>query len=208
MMSDRNHRRYNGSIFVAIALFTCAIVCMAGSPAQAQRRRKLRRHIVVKSRTAHPVTDKLSVLQVVKTWETAYEHKQRERMLMTLMEPSEDAETLEKRYQWLRGYGPHDMPGSRHPPILFDNDRGSFVPGDYKVLEVLKQSPTAWRVTVAEHGTYHDEDGNWKVERQRDVKVVKYNNKWYVADYVLRSNTEDYGFYVDDIADTMVKAGH
>ena len=43
-------------------------------------------------------------------------------------------------------------------------------------------------------------DKIWDLTHNINVKGV-----WYVADYVLPSNTEDYGFYVDDIADKMKK---
>jgi len=31
--------------------------------------------------------------------------------------------------------------------------------------------------------------------------------KWYVMDYFLKENPEDYGFWVDDIVDHMTKVG-
>lgn len=141
----------------------------------------------------------------VRAFEQAYERKDKKRMLFQLMAPSNDAEVLEKRYQWFRGYGPHDLPGTRHQPILFETSQGSFVPTDYRILSLHTTGPASARAVVEEHGKYHDEDGNWKVERQRVIKLTKYHGKWMVADYVLRSNQEDYGFYVDDISDRMTK---
>jgi hypothetical protein len=145
------------------------------------------------------------ITAIVIRFETAYEHKERQTLLMKLMNPTQDAETLEKRYQWLRGYGPKDMPGTKHPPILFETSKGSFVPTSYVIKSISVSDPTHGAATVEEKGTYRDEDGKYKVIRTRQFKLVAIKGKWYVADYVLASNTEDYGFYVDDIADKMTK---
>lgn len=168
------------------------------SPAAAQHPR---RHYVIAGNTRGAVT------AVVSQFELAYMRKNKQDMLMHLMVPSNDAETQEKRFQWLRGYGPHDLPGSVHPPILFKTSKGSFVPTAYSVLSVDPVDANTWQATVRETGTYHDEDGEWKVTRVRQFKIVKYNGKWFVGDYYLQANPEDYGFYVDDISDKMTKIG-
>jgi len=146
-----------------------------------------------------------AVLKVVDDFEKAYQRKDKQTMIMKLMVPTQDAWALEKRYQWLRGYGPHDMPGTKHQPILFETSRGSFVPTAYKVLTAEPTQPGQWHVAVQEQGTYKDEDGRYKVIRVRQFKITQHNGKWYVLDYVLKENPEDYGFWVDDIIDKMTK---
>src|SRR5579871_1167680 len=128
-----------------------------------------------------------AVAAVVSGFERAYMNKDKKIMILKLMVPTSDADTLEKRYQWLRGYGPHDMPGTVHPPILFKTTKGSFVPTRYSILEETPIDKTHWIAKVQEKGTYHDEDGSYHVNRTRYFKVVKYTNgKWYVADYYVQ----------------------
>lgn len=148
---------------------------------------------------------KAGITGIVTRFETAYEHKDKKRMLMVLMAPTKDDNALEKRYQWLRGYGPHDMPGTKHPPILFETSKGSFVPSSYKIKSISVSGPKSGTATVEETGTYKDEDGKYRVTRERLFRLVQIGGSWYVSDYVLTSNQEDYGFYVDDIADKMTK---
>lgn len=148
---------------------------------------------------------KSGITAVVKQFETAYQHKDKKRMLMQLMAPTQDDGALEKRYQWLRGYGPHDMPGTKHPPILFETSKGSFVPTSYRILSVNVSDAKHGTATVEEQGTYKDEDGKYRVRRKRLYRLINMRGKWYVSDYVITTNQEDYGFYVDDIADTMKK---
>lgn len=150
--------------------------------------------------------EKAAVLSAVEKFEKAYQKQDKKAMLMKLMVPTTDAGTLEKRYQWLRGYGPKDLAGSKHPPILFETSKGSFVPSEYKVTSSAP-SNGSWNVGVEEKGSYKDEDGKYKVTRKRLVKVTKYKGSWYISDYVLRENPEDYGFYCDDIIDTMKPVG-
>lgn len=154
---------------------------------------------------ARGASDKAAVLAVVSQFEQAYKHKDKQTMLLKLMVPTTDLGALEKRDQWLRGYGPRDMPGTRHPPILFETSKGSFVPSDYTVSSSAPLDSGHWDVTVKENGTYKDEDGRWKVTRVRHFKLTHYKGKWYVMDYVLAENPEDLGFYVDDISDKMTK---
>ncbi len=148
-----------------------------------------------------------AVIAVVNQFEQAYAHKDKKTMIMKLMVPTEDAGALEKRYQWLRGYGPKDMPGSVHPPILFESSKGSFLPTHFAVTAASPTDSNHWNVTVREEGTYHDEDGKYRVNRVRRFTTTKFKGKWYVGDYVLMENTEDYGFFVDDIADKMTPLG-
>jgi hypothetical protein len=150
---------------------------------------------------------KSAAIAVVKQFEEAYKRKDKTTMIQKLMIPTEDAGTLEKRYQWLRGYGPKDLPGSVHPPILFDSNKGSFVPTKYAVTAASSNGAGGWNVTVTEEGTYRDEDGRYRVSRVRRFKIAPYKGKYYVADYFLKENAEDYGFYVDDISDKMVSLG-
>jgi len=148
---------------------------------------------------------KTGVLATVDAFEQAYKRKDKKAMIFELMVPTKDAESLEKRYQWFRGFGPKDMPGTKHPPILFETSKGSFVPTGYAVGAIKRADSTHWTVTVREQGTYRDEDGRYTVKRVRTFKIVQYNHKWFVADYVLADNPEDYGFWVDDILDKMTK---
>ncbi len=180
-----------------IAAAVTAILLLT-NPAVAQKR-----HIKVKKA---PVNNtKAAVLNVVSQFEAAYKAKDKKTIIFKLMVPSKEAETLEKRYQWFRGYGPTDMPGSKHPPILFETSKGSFVPSSYYVTTVTPDEPNTWKVNIHEHGTYRDEDGRWDVQRLRQMTVIKYNGKYYVSDYVMMDNPTDYGFYVDDISDKMSK---
>ncbi len=179
-----------------IAAAAAAIIILA-NPAGAQTRHK-------KVKKAHVDSTKAAVLNVVSKFEAAYKVKDKKTMIFALMVPTKEAEALEKRYQWFRGYGPTDMPGSRHPPILFETSKGSFVPSSYYVTTVTPDEPNTWKVNIHEHGTYHDEDGRYDVQRLRQMTVMKYNGKYYVSDYVMMDNPTDYGFYVDDISDKMI----
>jgi hypothetical protein len=170
-------------------------------PSQAQHHHR-RRKVVVKTTVVRG-----GPLATVAAFEAAYHAKDKKTMIFKLMAPTQDAEALEKRYQWFRGYGPKDMPGTRHPPILFESSKGSFVPLSYQVSSSASVDPDHWTATVKEQGIYHDEDGNWTVIRLRDYKLKRVAGKWYVADYVLRENPEDYGFWVDDIVDKMTHVG-
>ena len=60
---------------------------------------------------------------------------------------------------------------------------------------------------MQEIGTYSDEDGLFKVDRNRHIKLTLSKGKWWVMDYYLADSPEDYGFYVDDIRDkvTLIK---
>jgi hypothetical protein len=148
---------------------------------------------------------KAGITGIVDAFEAAYAHKDKKLMLMRLMAPTKDDGALEKRYQWLRGYGPHDMPGTKHPPILFETSKGSFVPTSFKITSMTVSGPRSGTAYVEEKGTYRDEDGKYRVTRKRLFRLAQIGGKWYVSDYVIESNQEDYGFYVDDIADKMTK---
>lgn len=192
-----NHR-----IRTAALLLTCVI--MAGAlpwiANGGQTRKKRPKYGIV----AGPVAQ---VSHCVDQFERAYQKKDKKTMIFVLMLPTKDAGTLEKRYQWYRGYGPTDMPGTVHPPILFETTKGSFVPTAYALQSTTKETPTQWHAVVQEWGTYHDEDGAYKVKRVRQIKLVKDGARWYIADYYIQENPEDYGFYVDDIIDKMTKNG-
>ena len=190
------NNRINRSVVRMAAAVT--VIFIMTNPAGAQARHK-------RAKKAHVDTTKTAVLSVVSRFEAAYKRKDKQAMIMKMMVPSKDAETLEKRYQWLRGYGPTDMPGSRHPPILFESSRGSFVPDSYYITTVTPDQPNTWKVNIHEHGIYRDEDGRWDVKRIRQMTVMKYDGKYYVFDYVLMENPTDYGFFVDDITDKMIK---
>lgn len=150
---------------------------------------------------------KAAALAVVNQFEQAYKRKDKQIMLMKLMVPTTDALTLEKRYKWYRGYGPNDLPGSKQTLVLFESSHGSFVPSKYTVSSALPEEGGRWRVVVKEEGTYRDEDGRYKVNRIRHFKVTQFKGKWYIADYFLKENPEDYGFYCDDIVDKMTPLG-
>ena len=179
-------------LFFLISLFAIsAMVPSTGAP---------------KHRVKHVVVSKGGALGVVRQFEAAYMRKDKQTMIMRLMAPTTDADTIEKRYQWFRGYGPRDMPGSKHPPILFESSHGSFVPAAYTIVS-SSCSATKATVVVKEHGIYRDEDGGYRVERNRTFKLVQARGRWWVLDYVFLENPETYGFYVDDISDKMTHFG-
>lgn len=183
---------------MAVVAVTAAALLAPASSDAAQRARH--------RRGGSPQAGGSGALAVVRQFEDAYKRKDKKTLIMKLMVPTNENNALEKRYQWLRGYGPHDMPGSVHPPILFQTWQGSFVPTNYKVVS---SNPEGGRihVVVEETGTYHDEDGRWKVVRKRHFKLTQLKGRWWVADYYNAQNAEDYGFWVDDIADKMTKLG-
>lgn len=147
---------------------------------------------------------KAQVTELVSKFELAYARKDKTTMITKLMTPNPDDLMVEKRFQWLRGYGPKDMPGSRHPPILFERPRGTFVPKSYLIRTVTPGDSTHYEVSVQEKGIYTDEDGKYKVERIRKIKCQKVSNKWYIEDYPAPTD-DDLGFGVDDISDKMTK---
>jgi hypothetical protein len=146
------------------------------------------------------------VTHEVDLWERAYQRRDKQTLIMKLLVTTKDADKVEQRYQWLRGYGPTDMPGTVHPPILFDRNKGSFHPTQYALMKTTKISPAEWDNTVQEKGTYHDEEGDWMVTRVRHITVVKVGANYYVKNYYLEDNPDAYGFGVDDIKDKMTKA--
>lgn len=182
----------------ALVFCLCAAALRQGVPGRAWQHTKAGNK---------PGNARAAVLASVSQFEQAYKSRDRQTMLMKLMVPSTDNAVLEKRYQWLRGFGPKDLPGTKHQPILFEGTRGSFVPASYTVLNAAPIDGQHWDVTVREQGSYRDEDGKWAVTRVRHIKLTSYKGRWMVMDYVLKENPEDYGFYVDDIVDKMTKAG-
>ncbi len=147
---------------------------------------------------------KTEVTALVMQFEKAYQRKDKVTMIKKLMTPNPDDLMVEKRYQWLQGYGPKDMPGSKHPPILFERPRGTFVPTAYTLRGLTPGDATHYVASVTEKGTYTDEDGKYKVERIRQIKCRKVGAKWYIEDYPAPSE-DDLGFGVDDIKDKMTK---
>lgn len=146
-----------------------------------------------------------SALAVVDAFEKAYQRKDKNTMILKLMTPTKEVGLLNKRYQWLRGYGVDEKPSAVRPPILFTTAPGSYVPTTYKVVSSGANSSQEYSVTVKEKGGCREEGVNYSVERVRRFKIVKMNGKWLVSDYVNPTNTEEYGFFVDDISDKMVK---
>ena len=191
-----------GKLLARIAFSMVALAAASILPARAGQPQDDRGRVIAGNNRG-------AVAAVVSGFERAYMNKDKRTMLMKLMVPTNDADTLEKRYQWLRGYGPKDMPGTVHPPILFKTTKGSFVPTRYSLQEETPIDKTHWTAKVQEKGTYHDEDGSYNVTRIRYFKIVKYSDgKWYVADYYVQGKPiEDYGFYVDDIIDKMTPVG-
>ncbi len=181
-----------------IAASVVGLCVSAASNAEAQRVHKKKSAAVTVSKDP-----KKACLAVVDAWEKAYMRKDANYLINTLMVPTTDFAILEKRYQWLRGYGPKDLPGSVHPPILFKTSKGSFVPTSYKLLGTQKLDDTHYDIAVQELGTYRDEDGLFKVDRNRHVKLTLSRGKWWVMDYYLADNADDYGFFVDDIRDKV-----
>lgn len=147
---------------------------------------------------------KAEVTALVAQFEKAYQRKDKVTMIKKLMTPNPDDLMVEKRYQWLQGYGPKDLPGSKHPPILFERPRGTFVPTAYTLRSLTPGDATHYEASVTEKGTYTDEDGKYKVERIRKIKCRKVGAKWYIEDYPAPSD-DDLGFGVDDIQDKMTK---
>jgi len=146
-----------------------------------------------------------SALAVVDAFEKAYQRKDKNTMILKLMTPTKDVGILNKRYQWYRGYGVDEKPSAVRPPILFTTAPGSYVPTTYKVVTSGANSSQEYSVTVKEKGGCREEGVNYSVERVRRFKLLKVNGKWLVSDYVNPTNTEEYGFFVDDISDKMVK---
>ena len=180
----------------------CALglVLGAGSmSANAKPPRKSKAPVVAKGGSA-----KVEVTTLVAQFEKAYQRKDKVTMIKKLMTPNPDDLMVEKRYQWLQGYGPKDMPGSKHPPILFERPRGTFVPTAYTLRALTPGDATHYEASVTENGTYTDEDGKYKVERIRKIKCRKVGAKWYIEDYPAPSD-DDLGFGVDDIQDKMTK---
>ncbi len=174
------------------------------------KRRTTKRRTVGKSKKTSTAskpggTARAQVTAVIDSFENAYRRKDKKMMLMQLMAPTQDSYAVEKRYQWYRGFGPTDMAGTKHPPILFETSRGSFVPKVYLLKSLTPvDAASRWDAVVEEHGVYKDEDGVFRVIRNRDMKLQKYKNQWYVMDYTLRENPEDLGFYVDTIYDAVI----
>ena len=84
---------------------------------------------------------KAQVTTLVAEFERAYQRKDKQTMIKKLMTPNPDDLMVEKRFQWLQGYGPKDMPGSKHPPILFERPRGTFVPTAYALKSATPATP-------------------------------------------------------------------
>lgn len=174
------------------------------------RRRTTKRQTGSKTKRTSAVskpggTARAQVTALINSFEDAYRRKDKKMMLMQLMAPTQDSYAVEKRYQWYRGFGPTDMAGTKHPPILFETSRGSFVPKVYLLKSLTPvDAASRWNAVVEEHGVYKDEDGVFRVIRNRDMKLQKYKNQWYVMDYTLRENPEDLGFYVDTIYDAVI----
>jgi hypothetical protein len=193
---------FSGRIRLCAALLAAVV---ATTPALAMKPPAKKK--APKAAAGKEAATRATVLAVVNRFEAAYKNRDKETLLLKLMVPvpTTDMATLEKRYQWLRGYGPNDLPGSAHPPILFDLRKGSFAPDSYKVLASAPIDAMHYAVTVREEGTYQDEDGHYKVMRVRHFKMTDYKGKWYVMDYYMQENPEDYGFFVDDITDKMTR---
>jgi hypothetical protein len=149
--------------------------------------------------------DKAAVMAAVKKFEEAYKRKDANMMITKLMAPTQDKVKIQQRGEWLKGNGPGDAPNTAPP--LFKSNRGSFVPSKYVISSATPQSKDKWQVVVKEDGTYKDEDGKYKVSRTRHVTVTKAGGKWLIADYVMKENPTNYGFFVDDISDKMTPIG-
>lgn len=178
------------------AVFAAAVCAVAGFGAAGAGAQK----------KAPAAGGKAAVLAVVKRFEDAYKRKDGKTMLLTLMAPTGDKVKIQQRYEWLRGHGPGDAPNTA--PTLFVSSRGSFVPVKYAVASVAPAGGGKWTVIVKEDGTYRDEDGKYRVSRTRHFDVVQVKGKWYVGDYYLKQNRENYGFPVDDISDKMEPLGN
>src|SRR5215472_11905494 len=143
-----------GTFLAMIGLSMVALATGSAFPARAGQPQDDRGRVIAGNNRG-------AVAAVVSGFERAYMNKDKRTMLMKLMVPTSDDDAMEKRYQWLRGYGPKDMPGTVHPPILFKTTKGSFVPTRYSILDETPIDKTHWTAKVQEKGTYHDEDGSY-----------------------------------------------
>lgn len=149
--------------------------------------------------------NKGKVLAAVDAFEKAYQRKDKATMLTKLMYPTKDKNVLNKRYQWLRGYGVDEIPGMVRPPILFTTAPGSYVPTSYTVVKTEPIDAGNWLVVVNEKGSCQEEGKKFAVERVRHITVYLLNGKWYINNYYNTENPDEYGFWVDDIKDKMVE---
>src|SRR5262249_39262699 len=130
----------------------------------------------------------------VDQWERAYMNQDKKTMILKLMTPQTDDNGMQRRYQWLRGYGPKDAPYPV-PPILFEPSKAPFVPNKYQILPLSPGSaPAEMRAVVREEGSYKDEVP-FKVTRVRQIDLRKVGSRWLIHDYYLKENKGvDLGF--------------
>lgn len=190
---------------VFLATLACAALAPLANPALSLERGKRHSGRRTSAKGGESSAGGKSALAVVEAFEKAYQRKDKNTMILKLMTPTKDVGTLNKRYQWFRGYGVDEKPSAVRPPILFTTAPGSYVPTTYKVVSSSAVSATEYSVTVFEKGGCREEGVNYAVERTRRFKLLKVGGKWLVSDYVNPTNTEEYGFFVDDISDKMVK---
>jgi len=105
-----NYRKLQAAQWLSVLVVGASLATVMPSSAAPPHRRRAPAKSVGTGRAA--------VLATVNQFEQAYKRKDKKTLLMKLMVPTSDAGALENGYQWLRGYGPTDMPGTRHPPIL------------------------------------------------------------------------------------------
>jgi hypothetical protein len=188
-----------------LALLILGLSCLSllcAAPSHAAQKRK--RGKQASSKAAAPVGGtRGKVLATIDAFEKAYQRKDKNTMLLKLMYPTTDKNLLNKRYQWLRGYGVDEVPAANRPPILFITAAGSYVPKTYKVISANPTSSANWTAVVEETGSCQEEGKRFSVKRRRTVTLAGMNGKWYIDNYFNPENPDEYGFWVDDITDEM-----
>lgn len=174
-------------------------------PVNAQKHKQGKSHKSPKATSNTASGTKGKVLAVIDAFEKAYQRKDKNTMLTKLVYPTTDKNILNKRYQWIRGYGVDEVPAAVRPPILFTTAPGSFVPKSYKVISVNAIDGANWGAVVEEKGSCQEEGKRFSVERKRNVTVTQMNGKWYINNYYNKENPDEFGFWVDDITDKMVQ---
>jgi hypothetical protein len=196
---------------LTLGILSLLTVSLLTSSSEALQRKKKtpppKKPPVSKATPAAPTAGgtKGKVLAAVDAFEKAYQRKDKTTMLTKMMYPTKDKNILNKRYQWLRGYGVDEIPGMVRPPILFTTAPGSYVPTSYKVVKAEPIDAGNWLVVVSEKGSCQEEGKKYAVERVRHITLYLLYGKWYINNYYNTENPDEYGFWVDDIKDKMTE---
>ena len=191
------------SILIGGAIAVLGLTLLSTMPTTAQKHK----HKPTKPTkgASKPSGTRGQVAAVIDAFEKAYQKKDKATMLLKLMYPTTDKNIINKRMQWLRGYGIDEVPAAVRPPILFTTAPGSFVPTTYKLVSANPVDGTNWSAIVEEKGGCREESKRFSVERKRNVTLLQMKGKWYINNYYNQINPDEYGFWVDDITDKMVQ---